>query len=162
MIKKFLIKTFPLMAIAIMLILASTNNVKADPINNRKVPLNVKNPKEVVYPVNIFDDGKAHFFQYKTDDGVKIRYFILKSSDGVIRAAFDACDVCWREGKGYLQKGDYMVCRNCGRRFPSTKINILSGGCNPAPLTRNIEGGNVVIKIDSILEGKRYFNFTRG
>ena len=109
------------------------------------------------YPVEMFDNGKARHFEYKTSDGVSIKYFIMKSSDGVIRAAFDACDVCWREGKGYTQKDDVMVCNNCGRRFLSTKINVVTGGCNPGPLTRTIEGGKVVIKGEHILEGKRYF-----
>jgi uncharacterized membrane protein len=112
---------------------------------------------DVSYPAGMFDNGKARHFQFKTPDGIAIRYFIMKSADGIIRAAFDACDVCWREGKGYTQKDDFMVCNNCGRRFPSTKINVVTGGCNPGALTRNIEGGKVVIKGEHILQGKRYF-----
>jgi hypothetical protein len=117
---------------------------------------------DVNYPANMFDNGKARHFEYKTTDGITIKYFIMKSSDGIIRAAFDACDVCWREGKGYVQQDDVMVCRNCGRRFPSTKINVVTGGCNPAPLTRKMEGGKLVIKVEHILEGKRYFALRGG
>ena len=79
----------------------------------------------------------------------------------MIRAAFDACDVCWRENKGYVQKGDVMVCKNCGRRFPSVRINEVRGGCNPAPLKREVENGTVIIRVADILEGKRYFDFRR-
>lgn len=118
-------------------------------------------PAEVTYPVKSFQNGKAQFFQYKTDDGITIKYFVLKSSDGVIRAAFDACDVCWPEGKGYFQKDDTMVCRNCGRRFVSVKINVVTGGCNPGALNREVVGDQVVIKVKDILEGKRYFNFAK-
>lgn len=114
---------------------------------------------KVIYPVATFNDGKARFYEYKTPDGIVIKYFIFKSSDGVIRAAFDACDVCWEAGKGYQQKDDFMICRNCGRRFHSTKINEVSGGCNPAPLTRKIQDGRVVIDTKDIFSGKRYFNF---
>ena len=117
--------------------------------------------KEVRYPVKNFQDGKARFFQHKTDDGVTIKYIVLRSSDGVIRAAFDACDVCWPEGKGYFQKGDFMVCRNCGRSFVSVKINVLTGGCNPGALRREIAGDQLVIKVKDILEGKRYFHFAK-
>jgi uncharacterized membrane protein len=117
----------------------------------------VSGAKEVAYPANMFDNGKAQHFEHKTTDGVTIRYFVMKSSDGVIRAAFDACNVCWREGKGYVQQDNFMVCRNCGRRFLSTKINEVSGGCNPAPLTRKIEGDKVLIGVEHILAGKRYF-----
>lgn len=113
--------------------------------------------QEVTYPASRFDNGKAQHFEFKTSDGVTVRYFVMKSADGIIRAAFDACDVCWREKKGYFQQEDFMVCRNCGRRFPSAKINVVTGGCNPAPLERNVANGKVVIKAAHILEGKRYF-----
>ncbi len=112
---------------------------------------------EVVYPVSLFDDGRARHFDFKTGD-LNVRYFILKSSDGIIRAAFDACDVCWPAGKGYYQDGDDMVCRNCGRRFASVRVNEVHGGCNPAPLTRNVQGDQLVLKVDDILNGKSYFN----
>ena len=113
---------------------------------------------QVMYPVNIFDDGKAKHFEYRLNN-TTIKYFIIKSSDGVIRAAFDACDVCWPEGKGYYQEGDYMVCRNCGRRFESVLVNEVKGGCNPAPLKRKVENGQLIIQVKDILEGNQYFNF---
>lgn len=116
---------------------------------------------EVTHPVKLFEDGRARHFQLDTDDGLSIKYFVLKSSDGVLRAAFDACDVCWPSGKGYYQEGDYMVCRNCGKRFISVKVNEIKGGCNPAPLNRQVVGDNLVIKVKDILEGKQYFNFSR-
>ena len=117
---------------------------------------------QITYPEKTFQNGKAQHFTYKTPDGLTIRYFILRSSDGVIRAAFDACDVCWPAGKGYYQKGDFMVCRNCGRQFRSTRVNEVQGGCNPAPLNRKVENGNVVILTDDLLKGRVYFDFSKG
>lgn len=114
---------------------------------------------DITYPLKTFQDGKARFYEYKTPDGITVKYFILKSSDGVVRAAFDACDVCWREGKGYQQKGDFMVCRNCGRRFASVKVNVITGGCNPGALNRQVVGDRLVINVKDILEGRKYFNF---
>ena len=113
---------------------------------------------QVSYPVSLFDDGKAKYFEFTMKD-MTVKYFIIKSSDGIIRAAFDACDVCWPEGKGYYQEGDYMVCRNCGRRFASVLVNEVQGGCNPAPLNRKIENGRVVIEVRDIIDGSGYFNF---
>lgn len=118
-------------------------------------PVTTRN--EVVFPESAFTDGKARFFEYKTPEGKIIKYFVIKSSDGVIRAAFDACDVCWEAGRGYVQKDDFMVCRNCGRRFQSTKVNVVTGGCNPSALTRNIKDGKVIIPAQSLDEGKRFF-----
>lgn len=108
-----------------------------------------------------FSDGKARHFSFKAPNGTTIRFFVLKSSDGVIRAAFDACDVCWPANKGYSQDGDVMVCNNCGRRFASIKVNEVRGGCNPAPLNRIVKDGKVLLKAADILEGGRFFNFNR-
>jgi uncharacterized membrane protein len=114
---------------------------------------------QVTFPADLFEDGRARHFEH-VDGRFTIRYFILKSSDGIIRAAFDACDVCWRAGKGYYQDGDYMVCRNCGRRFASVLVNEVKGGCNPAPLNRTYKDGQVIIQVKDILQGKQFFNFT--
>lgn len=101
-------------------------------------------------PLEEIDDGKAHHYTVAAEDGTVVTFFTLKSSDGVIRAAVDACDVCYRSGKGYVQEGDHMVCQNCGRRFPSERINVVKGGCNPAPLERTIEDGHLVIAMQDI------------
>jgi len=116
--------------------------------------------EQVEFAVTLFSDGQARHFQY-TAGKHTISYFILKSSDGIIRAAFDACDVCWPAGKGYVQQGDQMICRNCGRKFDSVKINEVKGGCNPAPLKRRIDGDRLIIQKADILEGLQYFNFSK-
>jgi uncharacterized membrane protein len=112
----------------------------------------------VIYPASLFEDGRARHFDHVSGEHT-VRYFIIKSSDGILRAAFDACDVCWPAGKGYYQEGDHMVCRNCGRRFASVLVNEVQGGCNPAPLNRKLEDGKLVIQIKDIQQGKKYFDF---
>ena len=114
---------------------------------------------QVVYQAALFADGRARHFEFTHKD-ITIRYFILKSSDGVIRAAFDACDVCWPANKGYYQDGDVMVCRNCGRRFASVLVNEVQGGCNPAPLKRTLQNDQLILKVQDLLEGRRYFDFS--
>jgi uncharacterized membrane protein len=126
-----------------------------------EAPSMVASADKVLYPVGTFEDGKARYYRMKTDDGQPIKFFILKSSDGVVRAAFDACDVCWKAGLGYYQDGDNMVCRNCGQRFPSVKVNEVKGGCNPVPLRREIVDGQVVIQVRDILEGRQYFDLSK-
>ena len=107
-------------------------------------------------PLSVFDDGLAHHYTYMNGDQ-PIEFFALKSKDGVVRAAFNACDVCFRVKLGYHQDGDEMVCANCGRRFPSDRINVVKGGCNPSPLARTVEGSMLVIKVDDIVAGAQYF-----
>ncbi len=111
---------------------------------------------QVSIPLNEVSDGQAHYYSVDVD-GMPIKFFVLKSRDGIIRVAFDACDVCYRSRKGYSQDGDFMICNNCGMRFHSTRINVVQGGCNPSPLKRTTEGDNLIIKIDDIRSGKKYF-----
>ncbi|QJB58464.1 DUF2318 domain-containing protein [Pseudodesulfovibrio sp. zrk46] len=110
----------------------------------------------VTIPAADVSDGQAHYFLFE-QDGAEVKFFLLKSSDGVIRAAFDACDVCYREKKGYDQDGDFMVCNNCGMRFHSSRINEVKGGCNPSPLVRTYDDNTVTIKVSDIMAGRGYF-----
>jgi hypothetical protein len=119
-------------------------------------PLVVAEDGAVRLPLSSFDDMKAHHFTYM-HEGQPIEFFVLKSNDGVVRAAFNACDVCFGSKKGYTQDGDHMICNNCGRRFPADQINVVHGGCNPSPLGRIVEGDTLVIEVKDILAGKGYF-----
>lgn len=111
----------------------------------------------VSVPVSDLEDGKAKYYSYSTPHGKVVKFFILRSSDGVIRAAFDACDVCYEAKLGYRQEGDAMVCNNCGQVFPSTKINELRGGCNPSPIARETDGRQIIIRASDIEQGVVYF-----
>lgn len=110
----------------------------------------------VSIPVAAVSDGQAHFFTWR-HDGLPIRFFVLKSHDGVVRAAFDTCDVCYKEKKGYRQEGDEMICNNCNQRFPSDQINEVKGGCNPAPIERSIAGDQLILTEADLAQGARYF-----
>jgi uncharacterized membrane protein len=101
--------------------------------------------------------GTAKFFDYKLSDNKPIRFFAIRSSDGVYRAALDACDMCYHAKKGYRQEGDDMVCNNCGLHFHSAQINEVHGGCNPIGLPRTIEGNQLVIKANELESRGTYF-----
>lgn len=107
-------------------------------------------------PLATFDDGLAHYYAYMAGEQ-PIEFFVLKSQDGTVRAALNACDVCFPAKKGYLQDGDVMVCQNCGSRFPADQINVVQGGCNPAGLDRTISGDALVIEVSDIVAGVKYF-----
>lgn len=111
---------------------------------------------EVLISIKSVNDGKAHYYEYQSG-GQEVKFFVVKSADGVIRAAFDACDVCFHSKKGYTQDGEFMICNNCGRKFHSNRINVVQGGCNPAPLTRETRGEDLVISVKDILQGAKYF-----
>ena len=111
----------------------------------------------VQVPQSEFVDGVAKFYKVNGSRG-EISFFLVKSPDGIIRAAFDTCDVCYKEKKGYRQEGDNMVCNNCNQSFRSDLINVVKGGCNPAPLQRELQGDKVVIQLAALEQGSWYFN----
>ena len=101
---------------------------------------------DLVASEGTFADGRARFYSYTTSAGQAIRFFVMKSADGVVRAAMDACAVCYRQRLGYHQEGDQMVCNKCGQAFVSNRINEVTGGCNPIPLDREVAGGQVIVR----------------
>jgi len=135
---------------------AKTQLVTAATIGHAPYPQAVAEGGAVQFPLTTFDDYEAHYYTYMHENR-PIEFFILKSKDGVVRAAFNACDVCFAAKKGYTQDGDVMICNNCGRRFPADQINVVQGGCNPSPLPRTIVGDSLVIQVEDIANGLRYF-----
>ena len=62
-------------------------------------------------------------------------YNVTKDADGTVRTAFNTCQVCNGSPKAYFEeKGDSVVCQNCGNSFSKEDVGVLSGGCNPYPI----------------------------
>lgn len=112
---------------------------------------------DITIPLSDVSDGRAKFFDYPASDGRAVRFFVIKSSDGVYRAALDACDVCFAGKKGYRQEGDAMICNKCGRQFHSSLVNEVTGGCNPIGLPRTIAGDKLLIKAGELESRKAFF-----
>lgn len=111
----------------------------------------------VKIPLTDLQPQQASFYRI-TLDGKEIRFFAIKGSDGQIRTALDACDVCYKEHKGYQQQGDVMLCRNCNLTFPIDRIGPSSvGGCNPHHLPSLTDGNKLVIAVDELQKGVRFF-----
>jgi len=130
--------------------------LKKSPAEVAKAAGVVATADQVRIPLRALDPGKAIFLETESE-GRALYFFALKGSDGVYRAALDACDVCFRSNKGYRQEGDWMVCNNCGQRFPSSRIGEVKGGCNPHPLARKVDGGHLVIEKADLKAGAHYF-----
>jgi len=68
-------------------------------------------------PVATVNDGNLH--RYSLDDqGVHLRFIVIRKPDGTLATALDACNICGTQG--YIQKGSEVICRNCAS-------NILAG-----------------------------------
>lgn len=107
-------------------------------------------------PAGSVDDGSAHFFAYGTS-GRTITFFVMKAADGSIRTAFDACMACNHAKLGYRQEGQSVVCNNCGMAFAPEDIGKRTGGCNPIPVEKGMDGQMIVLKAKDLEAGAQYF-----
>ena len=101
---------------------------------------------EVSIPVSEVSTS-AKWYTYDSD-GLKVRYFLVKGTDGKIHLGTDACDVCYKNKKGYTQDGNVLTCNNCGKTFAINNLGVenLSGGCWPSYIPMKIENNNLIIQ----------------
>ena len=142
-------------SIVIIMVMISTASVFAFTLGKyEKVK---SNGNVVTIPLAKVSDGKSHFYKYE-DGGKEIAFFAVKASDGSIKTAFDACDACYRDKKGYEQQGDKMNCKNCNQKFAINRLGPnATGGCNPGYLPNQVSGSTISIKTSDLKAGAKYF-----
>jgi uncharacterized membrane protein len=142
-------------SIVIMMVMISTASVFAFTFGKyEKVK---SNGNAVTIPTAKVSDGKAHFYKYE-DGGKEIAFFVVKAADGSLKTAFDACDACYRDKKGYEQLGDKMNCKNCNQKFAINRLGPnASGGCNPGYLPHQLNGSSISIQTTDLKAGAKYF-----
>ncbi|MBR1591557.1 MAG: DUF2318 domain-containing protein [Ruminococcus sp.] len=100
-------------------------------------------------------DGHLHRFGYTTDNGVQIRFIVIKkpnsSSYGI---GLDACDICGETG--YYEKDGQVVCKLCDVVMNINTIGF-KGGCNPIVISYTIDNGNIIVPIEGLLEYEHEF-----
>ena len=111
---------------------------------------------EVTVQLSSLQGSAASYFVYSAN-GKDVKFFMLRASDGTVRLALDACTACNHAKLGYRQKGEAMVCNNCGMSFRSTDVGHISGGCSPIPLKNSQDGKTLTVKAKDLEEGVKYF-----
>ena len=112
----------------------------------------------VAIPMGKVANGTACFYRF--NNGRKgVVFFVVRGSDGVFHTAFDACEVCYlRSDKGYIQKGDYMICQGCMEQYAINMIDQVNGrGCRPIHLEHHEVGENIVVTVADLNKGARFF-----
>lgn len=112
---------------------------------------------DVSLPKPVFADGQAKFYRYVTATGREARFFVIGSSDGPVRAAFDACDNCFRQRRGFRQEGNHFVCNECGRTILPHHVGVQRDGCHPAVLEHAVDGDRIVVRAAALERGASYF-----
>jgi uncharacterized membrane protein len=114
---------------------------------------------QITLSADAVDDGKAHFYNTTLPDGDSVYFFVVKSSDGKLRAAANGCQVCGKALQGFHQEDDFMVCNTCGNKYPLNKISTEKGGCNPVPISADLEikNGKVSIALENLEAVRSFF-----
>lgn len=104
--------------------------------------------------------SEASYFDYDVD-GTTVQVLAVLASDGTIRLALNTCQVCSGSPYAYfVQDGDWFICQNCKNRFASTEVGIISGGCNPVPITEDVyseQDGIITIPSDFLEDSAALF-----
>lgn len=100
--------------------------------------------------------GESQHYKY-SEDKTSVKFFVVRDNQGAVRAALDACDVCWQEGKGYKLQDGAMLCVNCGQKFALNRIGEVRGGCNPHIIAFSLDGDKLTVTTQELLSGSKYF-----
>jgi len=109
----------------------------------------------ILVPMESVNDFHLHRFEYRTENDVDVRWIVVrKPNSASYGVGLDACNVCGNAG--YYERNGQVVCRRCDVVMNINTIGF-KGGCNPIPLSYEVEDGNLVFALSDILAGEREF-----
>jgi len=129
-------------------------------INSKEVTLSpieeTQFDEENVYvPFDMVSDGHLHRFAYETENGVSIRFIVIKKPNSQSYGiGLDACDICGETG--YYEKDGQVVCKLCDVVMNISTIGF-KGGCNPIVIPYEIKNGQIIVPISGLLEYEKEF-----
>ncbi len=145
-------------AVCFVLCLLTMTAVKA--YDSREVPLSepetyAVEDDQVYIDLSQVDDGHLHRFEYTTENGVDVRWIVIRKPDSAAYGVgLDACEICG--DAGYYERSGQVVCKRCDVVMNINTIGF-SGGCNPIPLDFRIENGQMIFSLDDIIAGEQKF-----
>lgn len=114
---------------------------------------------DLLIPLNEITENAA--FYPAVVNETELEVIAIKAPDGTVRTAFNTCQVCYLSGKGYYtQKGDQLVCENCGNRFSMGDVGVAHSGCNPIPITDSnkiVSDTAIIIPLETLTQATTMF-----
>ncbi|HUL43435.1 MAG TPA: Fe-S-containing protein [Bacteroidota bacterium] len=124
-------------------------------------------------PIGQVGDGNLHRYAIE-DNGLEIRFFVIRTGLGTFATAFDACHACYSYGHYYLKDGE-LVCSQCDATSPLSKLHpavedttandensgsMEGNGCTPIYLPARMHTGNIEIRLADLRAQRKYFEIT--
>jgi len=151
-----------LLIVLSLLVLSGCSSDKNSPYTNELKNTQIASNTEFsgdVFEISLDEvSNQLKKYDYTSSKGINVKFFAIKGSNGGVRTAFDACDVCGGY-KGYRQEGGDIVCNNCGRHFDINGLGTQNKGygCWPSYLSHKIESGKVIINTAELEAGAYRF-----
>jgi high-affinity iron transporter len=108
---------------------------------------------QVSIPLAQVADGDLHRFEAR-ENGVGVRFWLYKKTDGKVATVFDACQICGPVG--FYKGPNGVVCKNCAAPINGQSVG-MTGGCNPIPLRAEQTADAVIIREADIAAGTHIF-----
>lgn len=142
-------------ALLITILIAVINLTAVKSYANRPVVLSPTEDCEqkgdnLYVPFEKVADGHLHRFGYTTDNGITVRFIIIKKpNSSAYGVGLDACDICGEAG--YYERKGQVVCNRCDVVMNINTIGF-KGGCNPKVIEYSIEDGNIVVPTSTLIQ----------
>lgn len=108
-------------------------------------------------PLSRVYDRDVHFFTFKVD-GRNVNFFVRTDGRGHLQTHFDACYSCFKYKLGYVHEGDQVVCLACRIGYKlEEEVWDYVGACVPISLKSRIAEPFLVLDVDWVKKGARYF-----
>jgi uncharacterized membrane protein len=100
---------------------------------------------------------QVRFYRFLNAGNQEVKFFVGRDPEGQVQVGFDSSENHAATGRGFNHEGEWMVDNKCGTAVRLAEVNQGGGGCRPVPLTHRIQGDELVLAEDDILQGWRLF-----
>lgn len=111
------------------------------------------NGENIKIPVTGLAEGKLVKYVYRSGE-TGVRFLAILLADGSIAASLDACQICGP--LGYGQEGESAICKRCNAPIALGTVG-QGGGCNPLPLSFQVESDAIVIPVEALAQAEAKF-----
>lgn len=101
---------------------------------------------------------EVRFYRFLNSGNQEVLFLVGRDREGVVQVGFDASETHGKLGRGFRHEGDWLVDNKCDTASHLESVNTGTGGCRPVPLKHRIEGNELVLAENDILQGWRLFS----
>ena len=100
---------------------------------------------------------QVRYYRFLNPSNQEVKFLVGRDAAGHIQVGFDASETHAALGRGFRQEGEWVIDNKCGTASRLSEINHGGGGCRPVPLAHRVQGDEVVLAENDILQGWRFF-----